>query len=96
MKIAKHYLVTGLVQGVGFRRFVQKRALEHNLTGWVRNLDDGRVEALCEGVESDLLRFERFISKGPESGRVDELMQKSVEPQSVAGFEILPNGVKCQ
>ena len=50
MKVARHYLVSGEVQGVGFRFFAQRVAARHQVTGYVRNLDDGRVEVHAEGT----------------------------------------------
>jgi acylphosphatase len=52
-----HAYYSGSVQGVGFRFTAERTALSLNLTGWVRNLEDGRVEVLCEGVEPALKEF---------------------------------------
>lgn len=72
MRIARHYMVTGRVQGVGFRYFAQRAAAAEGLHGWVRNLPDGRVEAHAEGEFESLTRFERHIRQGPPASRVDE------------------------
>lgn len=71
MRIARHFLVAGRVQGVGFRHFVRRSASVEGLHGWVRNLPDGRVEAQVEGEFESLMRFERQIRQGPPGSRVD-------------------------
>lgn len=60
-----HVYWAGRVQGVGFRYTAESAALEFRLTGWVRNLPDGRVEALCEGEERSLKLFLKQIAEGP-------------------------------
>ena len=55
----------GRVQGVGFRYTAESVALELGVNGWVRNLPDGRVEALCEGTEKALKAFLERIATGP-------------------------------
>lgn len=72
MRVARHYMVTGRVQGVGFRYFVQRAAAVEGLHGWVRNLPNGSVEAHAEGEFESLMRFERQIRQGPPASRVDE------------------------
>ncbi len=63
-------LVSGIVQGVGFRYFAYKTALKLNITGWVRNLPDGRVEIVAQGKESDLNAYIREIRIGPRMASV--------------------------
>lgn len=60
-----HVFWTGRVQGVGFRYTTESAGLELGLTGWVRNLPDGRVEALAEGSEKDLKLFLEKVAEGP-------------------------------
>lgn len=57
--------VHGRVQGVGFRSFTQHRAVECNITGWVKNEDDGSVHIEAQGNEEDMSRFLELIKKGP-------------------------------
>lgn len=52
-----HIYYSGSVQGVGFRYMVQSAARQSNITGWVKNLGDGRVEVICEGDEASLDKF---------------------------------------
>jgi acylphosphatase len=73
MLIARSYRITGRVQGVGFRFFAEHAARTEGLSGWVRNLDDGSVEALVEGDRDAVLRFERAIRMGPPGARVDHV-----------------------
>ena len=72
--VARRYLVSGRVQGVGFRWFVQEAATRAGVTGWVRNLADGRVEALAEGEPAAIALLESALRKGPRHARVDRLV----------------------
>ena len=71
MGIARRLLISGRVQGVGFRWFTHDAALRDNVTGWVRNLPDGRVEAYLEGEAEAVMRVERALRQGPRGARVD-------------------------
>ena len=62
------------MQGVGFRWFVQDAAIREGLTGWVRNLADGRVEALVEGQSEAVGRLEAVVREGPRHARVDRVV----------------------
>jgi acylphosphatase len=73
MRIARRYLINGRVQGVGFRWFAESVASREGLHGWVRNLPDGRVEAMAEGEAEAIERFERALRHGPPAARVDEI-----------------------
>jgi len=68
-----HVLVSGFVQGVGFRRFVRHHARKIGVVGWVRNLQDGRVEAVMQGDEKQLLRMIRHCQKGPFFSQVVDI-----------------------
>lgn len=68
-----HLFVSGLVQGVFFRDHTRRWATSLGLTGWVRNLDDGRVEALAEGLEEDLQAFITHVRQGPPRARVEDV-----------------------
>ncbi len=87
--IARRYLVRGLVQGVGFRFFTEAAASREGLCGYVRNLTDGQVEALVEGCEEAVGRFERLIRQGPPFARVDGVTTEGLQPTGrFAGFAI--------
>ena len=68
-----HLFISGRVQGVFFRSNTRKRALELGLTGWVRNLRDGRVEALVEGEESEIQKIIEWCHTGPPYASVDRV-----------------------
>jgi acylphosphatase len=71
MRIARHFVISGRVQGVGFRWFAHDAAVREGVTGWVRNLPDGRVEALAEGESDAVDRLERALRSGPRGARVE-------------------------
>ena len=68
-----HIKVSGRVQGVGYRYFIQQQADPLDLTGWVRNLHDDRVEILAEGRQADLLTFIDLVRQGSKMSQVSEL-----------------------
>ena len=73
MNIRAHVLIEGRVQGVFFRSETRRVALEHHLCGWVKNLPDGRVEAIFEGVEKDVERAVQWCHKGPPHALVRQV-----------------------
>jgi acylphosphatase len=83
---AVRFVAHGLVQGVGYRWFVWREAERLGLRGVVRNLPDGSVEVLAEGVTEALDRLERALSQGPSVARVDRV-EKTDVPHDVK----LPN-----
>ncbi len=76
------------MQGVGFRFFVSERAAFEGLAGWVRNTDDGGVEAEVEGDREAVDRFERLVRQGPAGARVDGVDVTDVTPEGRRGFSI--------
>jgi acylphosphatase len=84
MRVARRYLISGRVQGVGFRYFTKDVAEREGVTGWVRNLDDGRVEALVEGEDEAVTRVERALWQGPGGARVDTVAVDDSDPPSGA------------
>jgi acylphosphatase len=80
MRGARRFLVSGRVQGVGFRYFTQDIASREGVTGFVRNLPDGRVEAVAEGDEASLERLERALWRGPSHARVEQVDVDSLPP----------------
>ena len=73
MKTRVHVWVSGIVQGVFFRANTKDLALRLGVNGWVRNLPDGRVEAVFEGEEEKVKEMIEFCKKGPPGSRVDEI-----------------------
>ena len=76
MTRASRYIVSGRVQGVGFRAFVADAARAEGLAGWVKNLPDGRVEVHAEGDAEALARFEWRLWQGPAMARVDDVVAR--------------------
>ena len=68
-----HVFVTGRVQGVFFRQATKVTAIKNNVTGWVRNLDDGRVEILIEGENKSVDSVIEWCNYGPANSRVDNI-----------------------
>jgi acylphosphatase len=65
--------ISGRVQGVFFRAETQRAANSFNITGWVRNLPDGRVEALIEGDDVDVYKMIAWCHQGPPAARVENV-----------------------
>ena len=70
MKVTKHLLVHGRVQGVGFRESMRREAERNGVTGWVRNRRDGTVEAVLHGSPGDVARILEWAQRGPPGARV--------------------------
>jgi acylphosphatase len=85
---ATHYIVSGRVQGVGFRAFVADAARAEGLAGWVRNLPDGRVAVHAEGDAEALTRLEWRLWQGPAMARVDDVVREEVVPGGTTGFRV--------
>jgi len=84
-----HAIVSGRVQGVGFRYFVKNAALESKLSGWVRNLPDGTVELEVEGPDEDVEEFREKLWKGPGFSRIDNINEDTLVPTgNNQGFSI--------
>lgn len=89
MRIARRYLLSGRVQGVGFRYFTQRVAAQHGISGWVRNTPDGRVEIEAEADAEAMRQFEDRISAGPPGGHVDQLETTQIAVGPIrSGFSI--------
>jgi acylphosphatase len=87
-KKAKRWIVKGNVQGVGFRVFAQHRASHLGLSGWVRNLDDGSVEAYAVGPEANLSDFAAFLHTGPRAAEVRSVEEREEAIQNLSGFSV--------
>lgn len=91
--VQKHFLVTGKVQGVGFRVFTLQKAIQHGIQGCVRNLFDGRVEILAYGPEGAMSRFSRELVRGPQRSNVEDLSEAEFSGTiEHSGFKILEDG----
>ena len=80
-------MVSGHVQGVGFRRFVQRKARDLGLAGYAANLPDGRVEVVAEGDEVAMGHLEKWLNRGPSLARVAQVqVQPAPEGDALTGF----------
>ena len=80
MDAARRFLVSGLVQGVGFRYWALKRAREHDLVGYVKNLNDGRVEIVAEGSDETLDAMRDDLHVGSGTSKVAHVEESPLEP----------------
>lgn len=85
---ARRVLVSGVVQGVGFRYYTRMRASELGLAGWVRNLADGRVEVWVEGPPRDVEQLLGWLQSGPPGARVSGCEASEETPASLERFEV--------
>jgi acylphosphatase len=85
------FLVSGMVQGVGFRWFVARHARSLGLSGYARNLADGRVEVVVSGAEDAFPTLERLLRAGPANAQVDQVERSPGPAQSPVGksFDVL-------
>lgn len=86
--IRAHVFISGMVQGVGYRFSTLDEANQLGLNGWVRNISDGRVEAVFEGNKTAVEEMIRWCYKGPPAAVVKDVAVDYEEPEGVGGFEI--------
>ncbi len=86
--VRAHVRISGRVQGVGFRYSCRDEAGNLALGGWVRNLPDGRVEAVFEGPKESVERALEWCRRGPPSARVTEVDVRWEEPKNEGSFDI--------
>jgi acylphosphatase len=89
-QIARRYFVSGIVQGVGFRYFTQDEAERLRLSGFVRNLRDGRVEVYAIGPVEKLARLRTLLERGPRGAMVQNVAEQlaDIDPQFSSEFSI--------
>jgi acylphosphatase len=90
MRRAVHVVITGRVQGVGFRAFVEREAEALRLEGWVRNRRDGTVEAVFAGDESEIQHILMELNAGPPAAAVTDVRTGPYEGPIPPGFSSLP------
>jgi acylphosphatase len=83
-----HGYVSGRVQGVSFRQYTSEQAERLELAGWVRNLDDGRVELLVEGEEAAVNALAVWLERGPKLAKVTAVELEAQPLQGIAGFVV--------
>lgn len=83
-----HVFISGIVQGVYFRSSTENIARKYNLTGWVKNLLDGRVEAVFEGEEDQVKKAIKWCHQGPPAAQVDNVEVHWEKPKGEQSFRI--------
>ena len=86
--IARHCIVKGRVQGVGFRYFTYRTAQDHGIRGWVKNLPSGDVEMYATGDDDAMSRFMEEVGRGPSLAMVEHIEVRDVEPEPYSGFSV--------
>jgi acylphosphatase len=86
--VRAHVFVSGNVQGVFFRQETRSRARSRGLAGWVKNLPDGRVEAVFEGPEETVEQMVEWCRSGPRWAEVVDVEVTPEEPEDLEGFEV--------
>jgi acylphosphatase len=87
---SKRLLISGRVQGVGYRAWMAERATALGVDGWVRNRADGTVEALISGTADAVEELARACRRGPRFAQVDSLVEEIADPPEEPGFRLLP------
>jgi acylphosphatase len=88
MRVRSRVIVDGQVQGVFYRDSTRRRAEELGVDGWVRNLPDGRVEAVFEGEPEAVASAVAWSRRGPERAIVTSLEELAEQPEGISGFAI--------
>ena len=83
MKVARKFTISGRVQGVGFRFFTQRVAARHQVLGYVRNLENGRVEAFAEGDARAVEEFKHDLTAGPTYSRIEHIEEEVLDPSNL-------------
>jgi acylphosphatase len=78
-RVGRKFFVGGDVQGVGYRFFAQRAAARHQVVGYVKNLDDGRVEVLAEGPAPQVEAFKHELLTGPRFSSVDHIEELNLD-----------------
>ena len=87
-KAAKRWFVNGNVQGVGFRFFVQDKAATLGISGWARNVDDGRVEVYAVGSANKLSDLAAALHVGPRMADVRSVEEQEAKIENLSGFTV--------
>lgn len=83
-----HFFASGRVQGVFYRRFCQEQAHKLALTGWAKNLPDGRVEIKVYGDDETLISYEKKLRTGPMFSKVTDLSKAEIPFEAYEGFDV--------
>ncbi|HVF12771.1 MAG TPA: acylphosphatase [Actinomycetota bacterium] len=87
-KVRAHVWLTGRVQGVFFRQEAYERAVKNQITGWIKNLDDGRVEVVLEGAGVPVRAMMGWLHIGPPQARVEDVTVEWEEVVGEVGFRV--------
>jgi len=89
MKQKIHVFISGIVQGVGYRIWTKTEADKLNLQGWVKNLPDGRVEAVFQGEASAVIKMLKLCRQGPSSAMVEQIESVEEKLEQLNHFQIV-------
>ncbi len=89
MKKAVRIYINGIVQGVFFRAFIKENAERYNTKGFVRNLEDGRIEVFLEGNPDDVNKMTELCKKGPKHAQIKNIEIKPEKFQNFKTFKVL-------
>ena len=89
MKKSVRLYIEGIVQGIFFRSFIKENAEKNNIKGFVRNLDDGRIEIFLEGITNDVNKMIEICKKGPKHSQIKNVEIKPETFQDLKEFKIL-------
>jgi acylphosphatase len=84
VKVYRHVVIRGRVQGIGYRAWMEVTALERGVEGWVRNRRDGSVEALFSGPEDEVAAMIAECRRGPPGARVDAIDEREATSHEIA------------
>ncbi len=87
-RVRAHVFVSGQVQGVFYRATTREEANARGLDGWVRNLEDGRVEAVFEGPQESVKEMVKWCHTGSPAAEVDEVSVEYEEPEGLDDFQV--------
>jgi len=81
--------ISGTVQGVFFRKFLEEKAKELNIRGFCRNLEDGRIEVAIEGRDENVSKMLEYCKKGSPHSKVDNVKMQEIKHQGFEGFKVM-------
>ena len=84
-----HVFISGAVQGIFFRSFIQRKALMLDINGWVRNTEDDKVECVFEANQGRIQSMLEYCRKGPDGAKVENISVKEEEVKGEKGFRIV-------
>ena len=85
----KKFIISGVVQGVGFRYYTSHQGMKLGLTGYAKNLDNGDVEVAVCGHRQQIVEMEKWLQIGPKTSWVESVKSELVSYEPITGFEIL-------